>query len=297
MRTGTGGGRGSSYYSDQEWRRKAGDGSSAAAKSTLTPAEKVTSSVVASGGGTKALVCFKCNQEGHSSKDCQVEVLCLICEKNMHVTARCVWPTQAKPVMQTVGLGSPDLGFFMPQHARVPKQQDKTSTLGLIQVTQGHVYPSMLQEGLASQFPWQWRWNVTKQGNGFLVPFPSAETLGMLVEFEDFKLRGSNSYIRILRAESVIKPKGRMHTIWARAEGVPNDMKHYKGICEIGSLIGAVEEVDMKILHELGIVRFKAHVKSVQKIPKVKEFGIPPMLFDVSFSVERIEVKGLYDGR
>jgi hypothetical protein len=30
-------------------------------------------------------------------------------------------------------------------------------------------------------------------------------------------------------------------------------MKHYKGICEVGSLIGVVDDVDMEILADLDV--------------------------------------------
>lgn len=83
-----------------------------------------------------------------------------------------------------------------------------------------------------------------------------------------------------------------MHTAWARAEGVPYEMKNFRGICEIGSLIGAVEDVDMKMLRELGIVRFKAHVKRIRKVSCVQEFSIPPEFYDIKFSVEAVIAKG-----
>jgi hypothetical protein len=65
--------------------------------------------------------------------------------------------------------------------------------------------------------------------------------------------------------------------VWAGAEGVPEEMKHYKGICEVGSLIGAVDDVDMQILSDLDIVRFQVDVRSINKFPMVKEFIIKPL--------------------
>jgi hypothetical protein len=42
--------------------------------------------------------------------------------------------------------------------------------------------------------------------------------------------------------------------VWTTTEGVPEEMKHYKVICEVGSLIWAVDDVDMHILPDLDIV-------------------------------------------
>jgi hypothetical protein len=66
----------------------------------------------------------------------------------------------------------------------------------------------------------------------------------------------------VVSATKSVSPKGRLFTVWARAEGVPEEMKHYKGICKIGSLIGAVDDVDMQILLDLDVVRFQVDVRS-----------------------------------
>lgn len=202
----------------------------------------------------------------------------MICEKNTHVASRCVWPTQVKPIMQPVGVGAPELGYFMAVNVRAPKQQAPTSLLGLIRLVKGNLLPSSLQGGLDALFPEDWQCNVVPQGKDFLVQFPSAEKLAMLIDLEDFKLKGTTAYIKVERAESEVKPKGRMHTIWVRAGNVHPDLRNYKGICEVGSLLGAVAEVDMQSLNDFGIIRFKVHVKSVQKLPKKREYSIPPYL-------------------
>ncbi|KQJ84551.1 hypothetical protein BRADI_5g21583v3 [Brachypodium distachyon] len=280
------GGRGSSFYTESYWKKKKPvSGNSSATSSVVTSTNKVQNpEPVVAETIVKPVVCYKCDHEGHNSKECDKEVLCEICEKNTHVSARCVWPTQVKPVMQPVGLGASDLGFFRALHAKTRKVETE-STLGLIIVKKGSLHPSLVQGGLEAQLPWKWRWNVVQQGKNLLAHFPSKDTLAMLADFEDFKFKGTETYIKVERASQDVKPKGRMHTIWARAEDVPNEMKNYKGICEIGSLIGAVEEVDMQILQELGVVRFKAHVKSIKKVTSVQEFSIPPWFFDIKFSV------------
>lgn len=158
--------RTSSFYSDQQWKKKqpaAGVPSSTLkAPLPILGTDKVSSSETSGAISVgRQVVCYKCDQEGHNSKDCPSEVLCLICEKNTHVTARRVWPTQVKPVMQPVGLGDPELGFFMAHHAK-PKKQETDSTLRLILVTKGSLSPSLIQCGLEEQFPWKWRWNVVR---------------------------------------------------------------------------------------------------------------------------------------
>jgi hypothetical protein len=80
--------------------------------------------------------------------------------------------------------------------------------------------------------------------------------------------------------------------VWARAEGVPDEMKHYKGICEVGSLIGAVDDVDMQILSDLDVVRFQVDVRSIKKFPMVKQFAVKPWMYNITFSIERVLEEG-----
>jgi hypothetical protein len=42
--------------------------------------------------------------------------------------------------------------------------------------------------------------------------------------------------------------------------------------CEVSSLIGKVDELDMQILEELSIIRIKADVKSIEKFPPAQGF-------------------------
>jgi hypothetical protein len=54
--------------------------------------------------------------------------------------------------------------------------------------------------------------------------------------------------------------------MWIVAENVPEELQNYQAICELGSTIGVVEEVDILSLDTKDIVRFKVHVKSVAMI-------------------------------
>lgn len=41
------------------------------------------------------------------------------------------------------------------------------------------------------------------------------------------------------------KAKARLHTVWIIAENVLDEMHSYQTICELGSVVDAVEEVDL----------------------------------------------------
>jgi hypothetical protein len=69
---------------------------------------------------------------------------------------------------------------------------------------------------------------------------------------------------------------------------VPEELHNYQAICELGSTIGAVEEVDINSLNSKEIVRFKVHVKSVAMIPLIIEVGVKPFLYDIFFKIDNI---------
>jgi hypothetical protein len=120
-----------------QWQRKSSSSTTQSSGQSSTP--KVTAQISSSQGAPKPasttnknVVCYKCDVEGHNSKECSLQVTCLVCEKDTHKTRRCVWPNQPKPVMPAVGLADPDLGFFSAQQVRTKKKNAKESTLGLI---------------------------------------------------------------------------------------------------------------------------------------------------------------------
>jgi hypothetical protein len=65
------------------------------------------------------------------------------------------------------------------------------------------------------------------------------------------------------------------------AENVPEEMLNFQAICEFGSMLGAVEEVDLKTLEIQNCVRFKVHVKSLSMISPMVEVGVKPFLYDI----------------
>ena len=62
--------------------------------------------------------------------------------------------------------------------------------------------------------------------------------------------------------------------------------------CEVGSLTGIVDDVDMKILVHLDVIRFQVDVKSNKKFPFIKEFIVKPWVNDEYFSFDKIIENG-----
>jgi hypothetical protein len=235
--------------------------------------------------------CQKCGVEGHHARNCFNALWCDI-RKDTHVTARCVLPKQSKPNMPIVGMAADGLGFYISHFAKPISKKPKRVFIGLVKVIEGLVSAEDLAKDFGFHFPWGKTWKATKCHSGFLMQFPSQERLDEMMSFPELKMKMSGAKIAVVPWSSRAKPKSRLHTAWIVAENVPEELQNYQSICEIGSMIGVVEEVDLMSLDSEDIVRFKVHIKSVAMIPPVVEVAVKPFLYDIYFRIESISDEG-----
>jgi hypothetical protein len=94
-----------------------------------------------------------------------------------------------------------------------------------------------------------------------------------LIHFPELKMKMYGVKIMVVLWNGQAKAKARLHTIWVSTYNLPDEMLNYQAICELGSMLGVVEEVDIKYLEMNEKVRFKVHVKSMLRIPPVIELG------------------------
>jgi hypothetical protein len=243
----------------------------------------------------RRVFCQKCGDEGHHARECFKPLWCEICRKETHVTAKCVWPKQSKPTMPIVGMAADGLGFYASQFAKNAAKKPRKSFLGLVKVIEGEVRCEDLEKDFSFHFPWGRIWKATKCPSGFLMQFPSQERLDEVVNFPELKMKISGVKISVIPWSSQAKAKSRLHTTWVVAENVPEELLNYQAICELGSTIGAVEEIDLNSLESKDMVRFKVHVKSIDMIPEITEVGVKPYLYDIFFKVENIDAEGWND--
>jgi hypothetical protein len=239
--------------------------------------------------------CQKCGVEGHHARNCFNTLWCDICRKDTHVTSRCVLPKQSKPNMPIVGMAADGLGFYLSHFAKPISKKPKRVFIGLVKVIEGLVSADDLAKDFGFHFPWGKSWKATKCHSGFLMQFPSQERLDEMISFPELKMKMSGAKIVVVPWSSRAKPKSRLHTAWIVAENVPEELQNYQSICEIGSMIGAVEEVDLMSLDSEDILRFKVHIKSVAMIPPVVEVAVKPFLYDIYFRIESISDEGWND--
>jgi hypothetical protein len=69
------------------------------------------------------------------------------------------------------------------------------NTMGLVQVKKGMVTRTELEAALKKSFQGDWEWSAKEIDNGrCVVNFPNSETLDMVLDFEEFTLKGSGLY-------------------------------------------------------------------------------------------------------
>jgi hypothetical protein len=197
--------------------------------------------------------------------------------------------------MPIVGMAVDGLGFYSSHFSKPLSKKPKRSFIGLVKVVEGLISAEDLEKDFGFHFPWGRTWKATKCHSGFLMQFPSQERLDEMINFPELKMKISGAKISVSSWSSQAKPKSKLHSVWIVAENVPEELQNYQAICELGSTIGAVEEVDILSLDTKDIVRFKVHVKSVAMIPPIIEVGVKPFLYDVYFKTDNITDEGWND--
>jgi hypothetical protein len=150
--------------------------------------------------------------------------------------------------MPFVGMTTNGLGFYISQFAKSNPRNPKPGFLGLVKILEGVVSKAQLEKDFGFHFPWDRTWKATECHVGFIMQFPSQERLEELIHFLELKMNLSGVKLVMVSWSSQTKAKGRLHTICVSTENIPEEMLSYQAICELGSILGVVEEMDLKAL-------------------------------------------------
>ena len=114
--------------------------------------------------------------------------------------------------------------------------------------------------------------------------FPCKAKLVELRNFEKFTLLGIGAIVEVVFWSPNDKAKGKLHSIWIKMLGVPNTLRHYLGICEIGLALGPIVEVDVEHIHSQEEIRFQVGVRDLHKIRARTEINTKHLsLYDIGF--------------
>lgn len=165
--------------------------------------------------GRKILQCQKCKELGHVVKYCTVVIQCIICAKETHLTEDCVWPKQVKSVASFVGYGAPGLGCILVHNSKITHLADHVNPMAIIQTKGGGVSEQQIVAGFQAMFKWNWEWRAKANGNNqFLMRMPSKAKLEELCNFEDFGLKGTGVFVKVLEWILEVTANGKLNTAW-----------------------------------------------------------------------------------
>uniref|UniRef100_A0A0A8YM91 Uncharacterized protein n=1 Tax=Arundo donax TaxID=35708 RepID=A0A0A8YM91_ARUDO len=188
-----------------------------------------------------------------------------------------------------VGYAAPGLGFFAVQSEKRVRSGANKHATALIKIKEGHIDDAGLSAALALNFPMEWNWQARENGpQSFLVKFPSLAKIDECSQYEQFKLKGHQVQISVDRWSSAALAKAKLFTVWVKAKRVLEDMLTVDGVFEIGSSLGAVQQIDLESLNNYEVVKFKVDVKDPELIPENFEFAQKPYLYDIYFEMETV---------
>ena len=182
------------------------------------------------------------------------------------------------------------------QNVKENFQAEHVNPMAQIEVRSGELNETQLIQAFSCMFSWNWQWRTKSQCKDiFLMRFPSKAKLLDLIKFKDFNLLGTNAVIRVSSWTPESQAKGKLHTVWVRVGGVPDCLRHFFGMCEVGSALGPVLEVDMDS-STLEEIKIKVGVRDIHKIPKYTEITTKELYFyDVLFSLDSVVEQGWYN--
>jgi hypothetical protein len=132
--------------------------------------------------------------------------------------------------------------------------------------------------------------------NKFVVKFPNHEMLERVLGFEEFTLKGTGLSVSVNKWGAASLAKAKLFSVWVKINGIPDDLVHYKGICEAASPLGVVQEIDTPAMIKFKLARVKVGVRDPSLIPPSTEITTDPYIYDAFYEVEEVvEQDGLLD--
>jgi hypothetical protein len=120
--------------------------------------------------------------------------------------------------------------------------------------------------------------------------------LERVLGFEEFTLKGTGLSVSVNKWGAASLAKAKLFSVWVKINGIPNDLVHYKGICEAGSPLGVVQEIDTPAMIKFKLARVRVGVRDPSLIPPSTEIRNDPYIYDAFYDVETVvEQGGLLD--
>ena len=252
-----------------------------------------TSTGPANIGSRSQMTCYKCENTGDAVKDCQTVLFCVNCTKDSHLSRKCSFLSQPKPVASVVGSVADGLQMFSTRTGKKPEPDKNKQAIAIITVKSASLTVLQLVNSLSMMFQWGWEWQAKPYlRDSFLVKFPSVNKIDEMKAYNFFGLIGTTANIKVDRWTNSSTAAFKLYVCWVRITGVPETLEHYQGFCEASSLIGSVLELDMELYRQCGVLRAKIRVMDPRKIPSSAPLNESGFIFNIYFQLEDIVEEG-----
>ncbi|EAZ10979.1 hypothetical protein OsJ_00822 [Oryza sativa Japonica Group] len=246
------------------------------------------------------IFCSKCRSYSHLSRDCKLSVFCIIFAKETHRTEDCIRKNQKKPVAKVVGCAAPGLGYVLIQSAKGIVQKEHVNSLAIVTIMWGgDLTEQALEEVFTPHFKWNWTWKARMQEKGVShMRFPNKMKLDELAKFDSIRVKGTSVHVKVKKWTQEAEAVGMLHEVWVTVEGVPDEMKDYDPLHEVGSNLGPVIEVDMVTLKTKDVVRIRVvrvGMMTLKSLPLTMTLVTPKLLvYKAHFKLEQIVELGWF---
>ncbi|EEC68385.1 hypothetical protein OsI_36533 [Oryza sativa Indica Group] len=248
-------------------------------------------------GMIQKFFCNKCKGIGHVARDCTASVFCINCAKSTHRTEDCMYDKQPRPTAKLVGYGAPGLGCILIQNIKPISLMEHANPMAVISIISGgELSVAQLEQGFTQQFKWNWTWKAKAMANGtFQMRFPNKMRFEELSNFDYFSVKGTQVQVAVREWTQETEAVGKLHTVWVSVTGIPDEMKTYQALYEVGSNLGPVMEVDMRTFRASNTIRFKAGMMDIDILPLKLVLTTPKgFLYQAVFKLEEVVEQGWF---
>ncbi len=116
-----------------------------------------------------------------------------------------------------------------------------------------------------------------------------------LSNFDYFTVKGTKVQVCVKEWSQEAEAVGKLHIVWVKVSGIPDEMKNYQALFEVGSNLGPAMEVDMVSCRSTNVVRIKVGMMDLETLPLKLILTTPKgFLYQAVFTLEEILEQGWF---
>lgn len=161
---------------------------------------------------------------------------------------------------------------------------------------EGKLTEAQLEQGFTQQFRWNWIWKAKAMPNGsFQMRFPNKLRFEELANFDYFTVKGTDVQVNVKEWTQEAEAVGKLNIAWVKVAGIPDEMKGYQALYEVGSNLGPVMEIDMVTFRANNIIRLKVGLMETDVFPLKLVLTTPKgFLYQARFTLEEVIEQGWF---